>query len=64
MRAYICIQRGLQCCCLEQKAIPEPRIAEQQYCSPAFVFISGTLAQVTAFLYICAYFLEYPDYLE
>ena len=29
-------QRGLQCCCLGEKAIPEPQNAEQQDCSPAF----------------------------
>ena len=32
----IYIRRGLRCCCLEQKAIPEPQEAEQQDCSPAF----------------------------
>lgn len=32
----ICIRRGLQCCCLELKAMREPQIAEQQWCSPAF----------------------------
>ena len=39
VRAYCAhwyIQRGLQCCCLDVKAIPEPQIAEQQDCSPAF----------------------------
>ena len=34
---YAYIRRGLRCCCLVQKAIPEPQIAEQQYCSPAFL---------------------------
>ena len=28
--------RGLRCCCLDTKAIPEPLLAEQQDCSPAF----------------------------
>ena len=36
LRIHIYIRRGLQCCCLELRAIPEPRIAEQQDCSPAF----------------------------
>ena len=35
---YMYIRRGLRCCCLERKAIPEPRIAEQQDCSPAFIY--------------------------
>ena len=29
-------RRGLSVACSESKAIPEPRIAEQQQCSPAF----------------------------
>jgi hypothetical protein len=32
----IYMRRGLRCCCLDEKAIPEPRLAEQQDCSPAF----------------------------
>ena len=36
-RTSIYIRRGLQCCCLELKAIPEPELAEQQDCSPAFL---------------------------
>ena len=35
----IYIRRGLRCCCLEQKAIPEPQEAEQQDCSPAFLYV-------------------------
>jgi len=35
----IYIRRGLRCCCLERKAIPEPQNAEQQDCSPAFNFM-------------------------
>ena len=34
--AHLYIRRGLQCCCLGEKAIPEPQNAEQQDCSPAF----------------------------
>ena len=33
----IYIRRGLRCCCLDTKAIPEPQNAEQQDCSPAFL---------------------------
>ena len=33
------IRRGLRCCCLDKKAIPEPRLAEQQDCSPAFIIL-------------------------
>ena len=37
VRIFImCIQRGLRVACFTFKAIPEPRIAEQQQCSPAF----------------------------
>ena len=36
---YIYVRRGLRCCCFFLKAIPEPRNAERQDCSPAFVFI-------------------------
>ena len=32
----IYIRRGLSVACSDAKAIPEPQIAEQQYCSPAF----------------------------
>ncbi len=44
LRIHIYIRRGLQCCCLDVKAIPEPYEAEQQDCSPAFLFYikSGT----------------------
>ena len=31
-------RRGLSVACSESKAIPEPRIAEQQQCSPAFLY--------------------------
>ena len=37
--AHIYIRRGLRCCCLGEKAIPEPLLAEQQDCSPAFNFV-------------------------
>ena len=47
----IYIRRGLRVACSDERAIPEPKETEQQDCSPAF-------------LYICAYFLEYQDYLE
>jgi hypothetical protein len=50
---------GLQCCCLERKAIPEPLYAEQQDCSPAFLIHSiesGTQSkQCPAFLCIVTY---------
>ena len=31
------IRRGLSVACSDEKAIPEPKIAEQQQCSPAFL---------------------------
>ena len=37
--AHLCIRRGLRCCCLGKKAIPEPQETEQQDCSPAFLFV-------------------------
>ena len=52
----IYMRRGLRCCCLDKKAIPEPRLAEQQDCSPAFLLYIYAKnkrehsQQVTAFL--------------
>ena len=71
VRAYmrvpykIYIRRGLRCCCLDKKAIPEPRLAEQQDCSPAFVFLENKVEHCLTgsrfrFLYCGASILEAP----
>jgi len=36
--SYMCIQRGLRVACFTFRAIPEPLLAEQQQCSPAFFY--------------------------
>ena len=43
---YIYIRRGLRCCCLDTKAIPEPLLAEQQDCSPAFSYVYAPISDV------------------
>ena len=48
-------RRGLRCCCLDLKAIPEPRLAEQQQCESRFIFVNaGTLLADPAFLCVFA----------
>ena len=56
LRIHIYIRRGLQCCCLDVKAIPEPYEAEQQDCSPAFLFVKlrNTVKSPAFCLYIRA----------
>ena len=39
VRTLIYIQRGLSVACSVTKAIPEPLSAEQQHCSPAFLYV-------------------------
>ena len=40
----VCVRtyrRGLNVACSDTKAIPEPQIAEQQQCSPAFLYANS-----------------------